>query len=206
MAFMSEPMNVLDTSITSISVIALGVPTLSAFSIFRMIRIIRPLKKLARSSPAVMSILSALENSSKGLMAVGMLGLFVWGTIAIVGLQLYSGHLHYCTAALYPEGMLLKKFYPDKDNYFGWRNRQWPYPQLYYYDAAYADSHAPVDSFVTNITHSYTGWPMSRRIWPAALANNSFGCSLDHAVESARPASLSLPLSPFLVGRTLLAG
>ena len=183
LSFMSDPMNVLDTTITAISLISLVVPSLSPFAIFRMIRIIRPLKKLARSSPAVMSILSALENSSKGLTAVGLLGLFVWSTIAIVGLQLYSGHLHYCSASRYPEGMLLKPFSPDRDRHFGKSYRHWPYPQFQYYDSAYAYPDEPEgddDAVWANFTHSYKGWPPERVIYPRSspLANNSWGCSV----------------------------
>ncbi|KAH8098491.1 hypothetical protein JL720_1436 [Aureococcus anophagefferens] len=183
LSFMSDPMSVLDTTITAISLISLVVPSLSPFAIFRMIRIIRPLKKLARSSPAVMSILSALENSSKGLTAVGLLGAFVWSTIAIVGLQLYSGHLHYCSASRYPEGMLLKPFSPDRDRHVGKSYRHWPYPQFQYYDSAYAYPDEPEgddDAVWANFTHSYKGWPPERVIYPRSspLANNSWGCSV----------------------------
>ena len=41
-----------------------------------MTRIIRPLKKFVQSSPAIMSILTALENSSRGLFAVITFGFF----------------------------------------------------------------------------------------------------------------------------------
>ncbi|KAJ1458807.1 Ion transport protein-domain-containing protein [Pelagophyceae sp. CCMP2097] len=117
--FLADPLNVVDTAVTAISIIALGVPLLTAFSVIRMIRIIRPLKKFARSSPAVMSILIALENSSQGLAAVGLIAVFTWATVAIVGLQLFQGALFYCSAARYPEGMLLKAYGPDQDNFKG---------------------------------------------------------------------------------------
>ena len=61
-AYLSSFMNCLDFFVTSLSVIAAcGVSGVLPFMILRMTRIIRPLKKLFKS-PAIMSILTALEN------------------------------------------------------------------------------------------------------------------------------------------------
>ncbi|KAH8064633.1 hypothetical protein JL722_1510 [Aureococcus anophagefferens] len=153
LSFMSDPMNVLDTTITAISLISLVVPSLSPFAIFRMIRIIRP------------------PEEARAVVARG---------------HLYSGHLHYCSASRYPEGMLLKPFSPDRDRHVGKSYRHWPYPQFQYYDSAYAYPDEPEgddDAVWANFTHSYKGWPPERVIYPRSspLANNSFGDVVSYA-------------------------
>lgn len=176
--YLSSWMNCLDAVVTSLSVLSgvFGVSAVLPFMIFRMTRIIRPLKKFVQSSPAIMSILTALENSSRGLFAVITFGFFVWTTIAVVGMQLYQGKLNYCTAAAYPKGMLLKVFGPDKINHMGNALDSWPYKQLDY----------PV---VANSTYDdglpYHGWPLGRTIW-GDNATNSLGCKVKYPVTHPR--------------------
>ena len=104
-AYLSSFMNCLDFFVTSLSVIAAcGVSGVLPIMILRMTRIIRPLKKFVQSSPAIMSILTALENSSRGgLFAVITFGFFVWTTIAVVGMQLYQGKLKLLYRSNVPE-------------------------------------------------------------------------------------------------------
>ena len=140
--YLRDPMNCLDATITLLSFISLFVPPLTQFAVIRVIRIIRPMKKLARSSPAVTSLLGALESSLKGVFAVGIIASFLWVTIAVVGIQLFQGKLHYCSASRYPEGMLLKEFRQDKRARFEAGTRkfdEWPDPQFEYISDRFND-------------------------------------------------------------------
>mmetsp|Transcript_10606 Transcript_10606/g.16013 ORF Transcript_10606/g.16013 Transcript_10606/m.16013 type:complete len:2657 (+) Transcript_10606:55-8025(+) len=131
--YLSDPMNVLDATITLLSFVSLFVPSLSQFTV---LRIIRPMKQLVARSVSLTSLLSSLESSFKGVLAVGLIAAFVWLTIAVIGIQLFQGQLHYCSAARYPEGMLLKTYRPDRHIRFQRGSNKfdnWPDPQFEYY-------------------------------------------------------------------------
>ncbi|KAJ8606650.1 hypothetical protein CTAYLR_008401 [Chrysophaeum taylorii] len=164
LGYLSNPMNMLDATVTALSVISVFHTPLSPFAVARVVRIIRPLKTLARRSPAVMSILSALESSAKGVFAVGMLALFLWLTIAVCGLQLFQGRLFYCSASRYPEGGLLKAFKPDRLRFDKGSSAydNWPDEQFTYVN----------ERFESQVTFP-----------PHRAANNSRGCKLFFPIE-----------------------
>ena len=175
-AYLSSFMNCLDFFVTSLSVIAAcGVSGVLPFMILRMTRIIRPLKKLSQSSPAIMSILTALENSSRGLFAVITFGFFVWTTIAVVGMQLYQGKVKLLYRSNISERNVAKGLRTGQDQPLRPRPGKLALQavQVWYFDG-------PNNTYSDGLP--YIGWPSGRTIW-GPNATNSRGCKVKYPIK-----------------------
>eukprot|EP00755_Sulcionema_specki_P039239 Sspe_Gene.24208::Locus_9544_Transcript_1_1_Confidence_1.000_Length_4909::g.24208::m.24208/K04851/CACNA1D; voltage-dependent calcium channel L type alpha-1D len=95
-AYLRDGWNVLDASVVCVSVLSLIFSNFAFVKVFRALRALRPLRVVNRNT-GLKVVVRTLLQALPGVANVAIVAFLIFLVFAILGVQLFSGRLYYCT-------------------------------------------------------------------------------------------------------------